>query len=124
MSIFSYIGCELNNKYYLEDTYYPKQRSLKTTEEIWNKSYPEEKMNIENFGEDVNLDIRYEQKSQYEYSLQQLSDRENSTIMWRCHITGTNSSYSMVLTGTDLIVRFSLFEKTGIKMEGNVFRVD
>ena len=66
MSIFSYVGCELNNKYYLEDTYYPKQRSLKTTEEIWNKSYPEEKMNIENFGEDVNLDIRYEQKSQYD----------------------------------------------------------
>ena len=65
MSIFSYIGCELNNKNYLEDTCYPKQLSLKTTEEIWNKSYPEEKMYIENF-EAVNLDIKYEQRSQYD----------------------------------------------------------
>ena len=56
MSILSNLGCELSNKYYLEDTCYPKQRSLKTTEEIWSKSYPEEKMCIENF-EAVNLDI-------------------------------------------------------------------
>ena len=56
MCVFSRPGHEPSNKYYWEDICYPQQRSEKTTEEIWNKSYPDEQMYIEKF-EAVNLEI-------------------------------------------------------------------
>ena len=63
--MFSCPGHELNNKYYLEDTFYPQLQSLKATEEIWNKSYPDEQMYIKNF-EAVNSNSNYDQRSEYD----------------------------------------------------------